>query len=111
MKTGITALAYSLPKNKITNADLELRFGEAYVKKILPTTGILERRAASRDECASDFAINAAEKIFAMGVERQSIDLLVFGTQMPDYQMPTTACIIQNKLVSLHRNRENNLLQ
>ena len=98
MKVGITALAYSLPKNKITNSDLAQRFGGAYINKILPTTGILERRSAGKDECASDFAINAAEKIFAMGVERQSIDLLVFGTQMPDYQMPTTACIIQNKL-------------
>ena len=65
MKVGITALAYSLPKNKITNSDLAQRFGEAYINKILPTTGILERRSAGKDECASDFAINAAEKIFA----------------------------------------------
>ncbi len=98
MKVGITALAYSLPKNKITNSDLASRFGESYMKKIFPTVGILERRAATKDECASDFAIRASEKIFEMGVDRNSIDLLVFGTQMPDYQMPTTACIIQNKL-------------
>jgi len=98
MKAGITALAYSLPKNKITNDDLALRFGSNYIDKILPTTGVIERRAATSEECASDFAINAAKKIFEMGVDKDQIDLLVFGTQMPDYQMPTTACIIQNKL-------------
>jgi len=98
MGVGITSVAYSLPKAKLTYADLEKRFGADYMQKVIATTGILERRVASKDECASDFALSAAKQILESGVEPSSIDLLIMGTQMPDYQMPTTACILQNKL-------------
>lgn len=98
MGIGITAIAYSLPKNKLTKQDLSERFSNEYIERILPTTGIIERRVASENECASDFAFNAAQKIFEKGVDPKSVDLLIMATQMPDYQMPTTACLLQTRL-------------
>ena len=43
--------------------------------------------------------IQAAERFFEKGVCKKSeIDFLLFCTQAPDYILPTTACIIQEKL-------------
>ena len=43
-------------------------------------------------------AVIAAEKIFQNGVDRHEIDFVVLVTQSPDYLLPTSACIIQDKL-------------
>lgn len=62
-------------------------------------TGITCRRLARVEECASDLAVEAAEKLFAKGtVRREEIDALIVCTQSPDYLLPTTACIIQDRL-------------
>lgn len=47
---------------------------------------------------AGDMAIMASEKLFAQGVNREAIDFVLFCTQSPDYYLPTTSCIIQDKL-------------
>ena len=51
------------------------------------------------NECASDLGVAAAEKLFAEhDIDRSSIDFLLFCTQTPDYPLPTTACLIQDRL-------------
>lgn len=86
----IMAIEYHFPANKITNdPDNKL------TKKI----GISTRYIAAKEETASDLAIQAAEKLFEKGICKKSeIDFLLFCTQSPDYILPTTACIIQEKL-------------
>jgi 3-oxoacyl-[acyl-carrier-protein] synthase-3 len=62
-------------------------------------TGIYARHIAGPDQCASDLGVAAAEKLFAChGVDRTSIDFLLFCTQTPDYPLPPTACLIQDRL-------------
>ncbi|MEZ6071632.1 MAG: ketoacyl-ACP synthase III [Pirellulales bacterium] len=62
-------------------------------------TGIRQRRIAAPNECASDLGVAAANKLFAAhGIERDSIDFLLFCTQTPDYPLPTTACLVQERL-------------
>lgn len=62
-------------------------------------TGIISRRLAPPEQCASDLAVEAAEKIFAKGtVRREEIDTLIMCTQSPDYLLPTTACIVQERM-------------
>lgn len=69
------------------------------MSKIERASGIYERRISAADECASDLAVNAAQNLIsASGIDKSSIDLLVFATQTPDYLIPTTACIIQERL-------------
>ncbi len=61
--------------------------------------GIVERHLAAPEECSSDLAVAAAQKLFASGVcSPDEIDYLLFCTQTPDYFLPTTACVIQNRL-------------
>ena len=88
--TTIKAIEYHFPTNKISN-DPSIKL----TKKI----GISSRYIAEKDETASDLAIQAAEKLFEKGVcNKSEIDFLLFCTQSPDYILPTTACIIQEKL-------------
>jgi len=90
---------YHLPENVLTNDQLSADFPEWPVEKIESKTGISERHIAAPDECASDLAIAAAQKLFASGACRaENIDFVLFCTQSPDYFLPTTACLIQDKL-------------
>jgi 3-oxoacyl-[acyl-carrier-protein] synthase-3 len=66
---------------------------------IYSKTGIRNRRIAAADECSSDLAVAAAEKLFArFGIDRSSIDFVLLCTQTPDYPLPTTACLVQDRL-------------
>lgn len=63
------------------------------------TTGIAKRRIAGEDICASDLCVTAAEKLIAeLGWEKESIDAIVFVTQTPDYIVPATSPIMQERL-------------
>lgn len=100
MKTYIKALAYTLPKNEITNEQLVKEFPEWSVDKIADKVGISSRFVASENETSSDLAVKAAEKLFLENpnINKDDIDFVLFCTQSPDYFLPTSACIIQNKL-------------
>ena len=67
-------------------------------KKILRKTGIASRPIA-REMLVSDMAVKAAENLFEEhGIDRNSIDYLLLCTQSPDYYLPTTACMVQDRL-------------
>ena len=66
---------------------------------IASKTGINQRHIAAPDECSSDLGVASAEKLFEeFDIDRSSIDFLLFCTQTPDYPLPTTACLIQDRL-------------
>jgi 3-oxoacyl-[acyl-carrier-protein] synthase III len=101
MSTGSRpiGLAYRVPKHVLTHQEIQRRYGTEVADKIAISSGIFERRVVAADECASDLAVAAAEDLIAgTGVARDSIDLLVYATQTPDYLLPTTACLIQRRL-------------
>lgn len=86
-----------LPSFVLTNDALAQDFPDWPAAKILAKTGIKERRVVTNDECASDLAVAAAEKLLVK-YDRNKIGFLLFCTQCPDYPLPTSACVIQNKL-------------
>ena len=88
MKAYITRLAYYLPEIVEENEEARLR------KK----TGILRRHICPADMTAADLSVQAAEKVLAGGYDREKIDFLLYCTQSPDYPLPSTACILQNRL-------------
>jgi len=99
MGAYIKAISYYLPENVLTNEDLALQFPEWSVEKIISKIGIKERHIAGIEETASDLAVNAAEKLIAeYGIDRNTIDYVILVTQSPDYFLPTTACLIQDRL-------------
>jgi 3-oxoacyl-[acyl-carrier-protein] synthase-3 len=95
---AITAVDYYLPEQRLSNLDLTREFADWSVQKIAAKTGIDSRPIAAPDECSSDMAAAAAERIFQRGVDRASIDYVLFCTQSPDYFLPTSACLLQSRL-------------
>ncbi|HWB07045.1 MAG TPA: ketoacyl-ACP synthase III [Verrucomicrobiales bacterium] len=98
MNARIAAIDFHLPGHVLTSAGLAEEFPGWTVDKIQSKTGIEERRIAAGNEFASDLAVQAAEKLFAQGSPRESVDTLLYCTQSPDYFLPTTACILQDRL-------------
>jgi 3-oxoacyl-[acyl-carrier-protein] synthase-3 len=99
MKAYIKAISYYLPETVLDNDEINRIFPEWSVDKISAKTGIYKRHIAAPDEFSSDMAISAANKLFqAYSISPLNIDFVLLCTQSPDYLLPTTACILQDKL-------------
>jgi 3-oxoacyl-[acyl-carrier-protein] synthase III len=95
----IAGVATHLPADILTNEQLAEAFGSWSSAKIFEKTGILRRHIAGVNETALDLGVAAAERLFLeCGVERGSIDYLIFCTQAPDYILPSSACVMQDRL-------------
>jgi len=99
MQAAIDAISYFLPADVLGNADLSEQHPEWSVDKIADKTGIARRHIASAQTCSSDLAVESARKLFAEHqVDPAQIDFVLLCTQSPDYFLPTTACLLQERL-------------
>ena len=98
-EVGITGMAACVPSRVIDNYQYTEHFSAEEAKEITDKTGILERRFAAEGVTSSDLCFQAAEKLIAdLQIDRSEIDLLVFVSQTPDYRMPASSVILQNRL-------------
>ena len=88
MKAYITWIAYALPAQRVENPDGRLK------KK----TKIAAHHIAAEEQTAGDLAYEAAERLLVQRNRRDDIDFLILCTQSPDYDLPPTACILQDRL-------------
>lgn len=93
----ISKIEYYLPELVLTNMDLEKEFPEWSSERIREKVGIVQRHISSENETVLDLAVQSSEKVFR-DYDRSKIDFILFCTQSPDYFLPTTACILQEKL-------------
>ncbi len=99
MKAYIKAISYYLPEKILTNEELLKAFPEWNVEKVTSKVGIKNRHIAAKDETASDMAEKAARSLFEEHkIDTSTIDFIILCTQSSDYILPTTACILQDKL-------------
>jgi 3-oxoacyl-[acyl-carrier-protein] synthase-3 len=95
----IRAISYILPQGVLSNEDLVKIFPDWTVEKIAGKIGVSQRHIASVDETASDLAAAAGFALFnEWHISSSEIDFVLFCTQSPDYFLPTSACLLQNKL-------------
>ena len=95
----IKGISYYLPEKVVTNEELLLEFPEWSVDKVAKKVGVNSRHLAGVSETAGDMAEKAARNLFAeYGVSPEEIDFILLCTQSPDYFLPSTACILQNRL-------------
>ncbi len=93
----LAGIGAAVPPHIVTNADLA-RLG-CDPQWIVARSGIHERRHAEAQVATSDLAAAAAAAALAdSGRLVGDIDLLVLGTFTPDMCIPSTACIVQNRL-------------
>ncbi|MDD2250029.1 MAG: ketoacyl-ACP synthase III [Candidatus Cloacimonetes bacterium] len=87
-----------VPDKIVSNFDLE-KMVDTTDEWITTRTGIQERRIAQASEAASDLALKAGSiALKQAGIAAKEVDLLIVATQSPDYQLPSTAAVIQPKL-------------
>jgi len=98
-KSYIKAISYYLPETILSNEQLIQEFPEWTVDKIANKIGVDNRHIASMDETAGDMAEKAAQKLFKENnIAPTEIDFILLCTQSPDYFLPTTACVLQERL-------------
>jgi 3-oxoacyl-[acyl-carrier-protein] synthase-3 len=86
------------PSRILTNYELE-KMVETSDEWIISRTGIKERRISEDGTGPSDLALEASRiALKEAGLKPEQIDLILLGTVTPDYLLPSTACILQDKL-------------
>jgi 3-oxoacyl-[acyl-carrier-protein] synthase-3 len=98
---GVTLLGVGgyLPERIVTNAELVRDLPDISEDYVVQVTGICERRWAADDETPSSMAFKAAtEAIWKSDIGVSEIDAIVLATTTPDAAMPSTACILADRL-------------
>lgn len=99
----IAGLSASVPKNIIKNEGDVIRSKDYDASSFVKTTGVIERRI-SMSLTTGDLGLSAAEHLISeLKWNKEEIDALIFVSQTPDYILPATACVLQDKL-GLSRN-------
>ena len=92
---GVTG---TVPDNAVKTADFDVLTKEE-AEIFDNTVGIKNRYIGPDDVCASDLCCDAAERLLAaLGWEKETIDILVFGSVTGDYKTPPTSGILQHRL-------------
>lgn len=95
----IRGLACAVPDMEWPLSKDAERFGTEQLDKIAASTGIRNRRLAPENLTAADLCEQAAERLLNdLNWERESIGLLIFISQTPNFAMPATACTLQDRL-------------
>ena len=96
---SIGPIAICLPETVEDNDRLEAEFPKWNMGLIYAKTGIRARHLAGPGQCASDLGVAAVERLLREhNIDRRTIDFLLLCTQSPDYLLPTTACLVQDRL-------------
>lgn len=97
----IAGIKTSLPEHTI-DIDAELEFFGGSPKKLARAKKMMgygRRYVADENTTVTDLAVDAARKLMAeMKIAAESIDLLIFVNQKPDYPEPTDACLAHGEL-------------
>lgn len=96
----IKGVAAAVPERKEYNKDFP-KLSEDQLQQYIKTVGVQERHCAIHDGtlCTSDLCYEAADKLLKeLGWNRDEINLLIFVSHTQDYKLPSTACILQNRL-------------
>ena len=98
VRVGIAGTGSYLPDRVVSNTWFE-EFLDTTDEWIVQRTGIRERRFAAEGELTSDMCVEAAKMALEdAGLTADDLDLIIVGTLTPDYPMPSTACLVQDKL-------------
>ncbi|MDD9893271.1 MAG: ketoacyl-ACP synthase III [Gammaproteobacteria bacterium] len=96
--TRIVGTGHYLPKNVMTNEDVE-KVCDTTSQWIIERTGIEQRHFCEEGESTADMAEAAARNAMeSAGVEAGDIDLIIVGTSSADYGSPSVASMLQHRL-------------
>lgn len=96
-RVAIRGISACVP-SKIENTDkVYSKWGGG--EQFASTVGVKQKRKASTHTTSADLCQAAAERLIQeMAWDKSEIEILVFVSQTPDYQLPATSCILQQRL-------------
>ena len=101
-RSYISGLGFNVPDNIVKNDDLT-KYMDTSDEWIYERSGIKERRIVESHENngigPADLAVPAVENALKMAdLDKKDIDFIIFSTAMPDYFLPGSGCLLQEKM-------------
>lgn len=88
-----------VPKNRVTNFDIEQKINEQINEFVSTKIGIHQRYFADPEETTASMAVEAAKNALNnANVKPEEIDLIIVSTDTPEYLSPSTAAKVQHLL-------------
>jgi 3-oxoacyl-[acyl-carrier-protein] synthase-3 len=88
-----------VPSRRFDNLTDTTEFAPDEVRKVVGMAGVTARRVADDSICSSDLCFGAADQLLnELDCDRSTIDVLIMATQTQDYLMPSTSCLLQQRL-------------
>lgn len=95
----IAGIGTCVPAKRFDNLKDTTDFTPEEVRKVVAMAGVSSRHVADDSICSSDLCFKAAEGLLEqLAWERESVEALIMVTQSPDYFLPSTACLLQDRL-------------
>lgn len=95
---AIRGISACVPKNVEENNNLPF-YAQGEAEQVIAATGIERRHVTTPEQTASDLGLGAAEKLIeALGWDKETIDVLAFCTQNPDYLNHPDSFVVHEKL-------------
>lgn len=95
----IRGIAAAVPREKVENLHDHEFCPEEDRKKIVALTGVKEYRKSPPEVTTADLCEKSAQALFStLDIDPSTIDGIVFSTMTPDYRVPSTACVLQDRL-------------
>lgn len=95
----IAGIATCVPSQRFDNVADTTGFAAEEVRKVVGMAGVHSRRVADERTCSTDLCFAAADRLLReLECDRSTIDVMIMATQTPDYIMPSSACLLQQRL-------------
>jgi len=94
---AIRDITVAFGETTLSNDELRSQFPDADIDRLASKTGIVCRRIASDSQSAADLAIAACRELMSRNPS-VVIDGLIYVTQSPEFFLPSSACILQDRL-------------
>ncbi len=95
----INNIDYALANNPIHNSQLAVEYPDYPAEVILKNSGVATRYVVDHGTVCSDFAAEKSNAIIEkLGIDKSTIDFLIYCTEAPDYIAPASSTILHRKL-------------
>lgn len=95
----IAGVVSCVPTRRFDNLKDTTEFTPEEIRKVTGMAGVAARRISGDSVCSSDLCAAAARRLLdALAWEPESVDALIMVTQTPDYFLPSTACVVHERL-------------
>lgn len=95
----ISHIASGLPRKEFPITNYESIFGAEEIARLKKSTGVESIHISEDEMCASDYAVVLTERLHKeTGLSPTDFDGILFVSQTPDYRIPATSVILQDRL-------------